>query len=97
MAYLKDTGQVKGNRGNLKLNLEGLGAAKKSITWADLKRWVLGDKPTMAKIATSLGYKPMSLKHYCFKQMKSGVAEDLYVKVRAAKDASGGDGDDAEE
>lgn len=97
MAYLKDTGQVKGNRGNLKLNLEGLGAAKKSATWGDLKRWVLGDKPTMAKIATSLGYKPMSLKHYCFKQMKSGVAEDLYTKVRAAKDASGGEDDTGEE
>lgn len=95
MAFLKDTGQVKGNRGNLKLDLVGLGPASRSTTWGDMKRWVLGDKETMTKISKSLGYAPMSLRSFCFKQMKNGVAEDLYNRMRSSKDQSGGDdGDD---
>lgn len=94
MAYLKDTGQVKGQRAALKLNLEGLGPAKVSLTWEECKLWVLGDKEAMTKVSTKAGYKPMNLRAFCFKQMKSGVAEDLYVKVKAAKDANGSSDDD---
>lgn len=94
MAYLKDTGQLKGQRGNLKLNLEGLGPNKKLLTWMDAKLWVLGDKEAMTKISKKVGFPPMNLRSFCFKQMKSGVAEDLYIKTRTAKDASGGDKDD---
>lgn len=94
MAYLKDTGQVKGQRAALKLNLEGLGPAKVSLTWEECKLWVLGDKEAMTKISTKAGYKPMNLRAFCFKQMKSGVGEDLYVKVKAAKDANGSSDDD---
>lgn len=86
MAYLKDTRQVSGNRANIKLNLEGLGKAKRSLTWLDCKLWVLGTKEDMIRISKQAGYPPMSLKSFCFKQMKSGVAEDLFVKARAAKD-----------
>jgi hypothetical protein len=95
MAYLKDTGQVKGQRAALKLNLEGLGPAKVSLTWEECKLWVLGDKEAMTKVSTKAGYKPMNLRAFCFKQMKSGVAEDLYVKVKAAKDASGSSDEDS--
>lgn len=95
MAYLKDTGQVKGQRAALKLNLEGLGPAKASLTWEECKLWVLGDKEAMTKVSTKAGYKPMNLRAFCFKQMKSGVGEDLFVKVKAAKDASGSSDEDS--
>lgn len=93
MAYLKDTGQVSGQRKALKLNLEGLGKAKKPLTWEECKLWVLGSKEDMAKISKIAGYQPMSLRAFCFKQMKSGVGEDLFNKARVAKDAGGGDDD----
>jgi RecA/RadA recombinase len=88
MAYLKDTGQISGNRGALKLNLEGLGKAKTSLTWEECKLWVLGSKEDMIKISKKAGFAPMSLRKFCFKQMKSGVGEDLYVKRKAEKDSS---------
>lgn len=94
MAYLKDTGQIIGQREKLKLRLEGLGTAKRTVTWAEMKLWVLGDKEQMTKISTALGFKPMSIRAFCFKQMRSGVAEDLFVKSRASKDAKGGSDDD---
>lgn len=94
MAYLKDTGQIVGQREKLKLRLEGLGTAKRTVTWAEMKLWVLGDKEQMTKISTALGFKPMSIRAFCFKQMRSGVAEDLFVKSRASKDAKGGSDDD---
>lgn len=97
MAYLKDTGQVKGNRSSLKLNLEGLGAAKKPLTWEECKLWILGKKEDMAKTSEKCGYKPMSLRYYCFKQIKSGVGEDLFNKMRAASDQRGGGDDDGDE
>lgn len=96
MAYLKDTGQVKGTRAALKLDLLGLGKAK-VLTWDQCKLWVLGSKEDMIKVSKAAGYQPMSLRNFCFKQMRSGVAEDLYVKQKAAKDASGNDDDDNEE
>jgi hypothetical protein len=37
----------------------------------------------------------MNLRAFCFKQMKSGVGEDLFVKVKAAKDASGSSDEDS--
>jgi RecA/RadA recombinase len=93
--YLKETGQITGKRAKFVLNLDGLGAAKKPVTWMVLKKWILGDKETMTSISTQLGYKPMSLRAFCFKQMRDGVAEELYVKTKGSK--SKASEDDAEE
>jgi RecA/RadA recombinase len=83
--FLHITGQLKGNRKKFTLNINGLGAAKKPVTWEDLKKWVLGNKEEMTKISTSLGYKPMSLRALCFKQIKDGTAEELYLEQRNSK------------
>lgn len=80
--FLRQTGQIKGTRAGFKLNLEGLGASKKPIPWQVLKKWVLGSKEDMSKISTIMGYKPMSLRAFCFKQIRDGVAEDLYLKTK---------------
>jgi RecA/RadA recombinase len=95
--YLRETGQLTGkNRKNMYLNLSGLGEGKKVISWQQLKEWVLGDKKIMTEHSVRLGYKPMNLRSFCFRQMTSGVAEKLYVAKRNQKKSKSMD-DDAPE
>jgi len=83
MLYLKETGQITGaKRIKMELNLDGIGKAKKSVSWMTIKQWVLGTKEEKTKICIALGYKPMDLRMYCFKQMENGKAEELYVAKR---------------
>jgi RecA/RadA recombinase len=97
ICFLKETGQLSGKRKAFKLELHGLGKAKKPVDWMTLKRWVLGDKDTMTQISKELGFKPMSLKAFCFKQMEKGVAEELYVAYQSAKDAGKKDKDEEDD
>lgn len=86
MHYLRLTGQLSGKgREKLLLSLEGVGKAK-PLTWYDYKAWVLGDKEQMIKISKKAGFKPMSLRSYCFKQIASGKGEELYVKCNEEPD-----------
>jgi RecA/RadA recombinase len=81
--FLKETGQLTGkNKGSIWLKLEGLGEAKKSLSWFELKQWVLGDKATMSAISQKAGFKPMDLRRFCFRQLQKGVAEAAYVAKR---------------
>jgi RecA/RadA recombinase len=84
--YLKETGQLKGSssRKPFQLDLDGFGKAKKPVSWMMLKQWVLGTKEEKVKICTTLGYKPMDLRKYCFKQMSTGKAEELFVALRGS-------------
>jgi RecA/RadA recombinase len=86
MIYLRETGQMKGNeRKKLQLDIDGIGAAKGVANWMQLKRWVLGTKEEKKAVCTELGFvKPFDLRAYCFKQMKSGRAEQLYVERKDA-------------
>lgn len=81
--FLKETGQLTGKtKGGIWLKLESLGEAKKSLTWFELKEWVLGDKKRMSEISIKCGYKPMDLRKFCFRQLQKGVAEAAYVAKR---------------
>ena len=91
--YLSVTGQLTGRRVGFKLNLEGLGAGARAIPWQTLKKWILGDKETMTNISKAMGYKPMSIRAFCFKQVADGTGERLYVEHRRAKAGTGEDGD----
>jgi RecA/RadA recombinase len=83
--YLSHTGQVVGNdRKKLKVNIDGFGPAPKPVSWMTLKQWILGDRQTKTDICKELGYKPFDLRKYCFKQMRSGKAEELYSLTRSA-------------
>jgi RecA/RadA recombinase len=82
--YLKQTGQLSGARKAFKLNIEGLGKSKNALSWDELKLWVLGDKEAMTKISKKAGYAPMSLRSYCFKQIKSGIGDQLYSAVQSS-------------
>lgn len=93
--YLRETGQLTGkNRKNMYLNLKGLGEGKKVISWQQLKEWVLGDKTKMTEHSTRMGYKPMDLRRWCFRQLASGVGEELYVAKRNAKKSKSMDDDE---
>lgn len=86
MYYLKQTGQLIGKgRKSLSLKLEGIGTGK-GIEWSDYKLWVLGDKEQMIAICKKAGFKPMSLRAFCFRQMASGVGEKLYLTQRDVKE-----------
>lgn len=99
ICFLKETGQLSGGvkRKNFKLDLHGLGKAKKPVDWITLKQWILGDKDTMTAISKELGFKPMSLKAFCFKQMEKGVAEELYIAYQNAKEAGKKESDEEDE
>jgi len=93
--YLKDTGQLVGKRAAFKLKLGDFGVSK-PMSWADIKLWILGDKDAMIKMSKKAGYPNMSLRSICFKQIKSGLAEDKYIAAKngakmekAAKKAKG--------
>ena len=83
--YLKDTGQLSGTRKKFIVSLEGFDNKKKPVSWEQLKSWVLGDKETMSKISVIAGYKPMSIRNFCFKQLKDGIANDLFVKTKNSR------------
>lgn len=97
ISYLKETGQLSGQRKAFKLDLDGLGKAKTSIDWLGLKKWILGDKDQMTEISKTMGYKPMSIKAYCFKQMEKGRGEELYVAYQSDKSNKKGDDEDDNE
>jgi hypothetical protein len=95
--YLRETGQLSGKRKAFKLDIDGLGKAKKPIPWEFLKKWILGNKETMTKISAAMGYKPVNLRKYCFKQIVNGSGERLFIESQTARQgAVGGDeeGDD---
>jgi hypothetical protein len=92
--YLKQTGQLSGQRKGFKLNIEDLGKSKSTLTWDEMKQWVLGDKEAMTKISKKAGYNPMSLRQFCFKQIKSGVGDRLYSEVQASSAKSSEDDDE---
>ncbi|BAG41670.1 Rec A-like recombinase [Ralstonia phage phiRSL1] len=86
MHYLQSTGQLTAkNRKNMFLDLEGMGAAKRSIDWGTLKKWVLGSKEEKTKISQALGYKPMDLRAFCFKQVATGKGERCTTPSRTPR------------
>lgn len=92
--FLKDTGQLSGTRKKFMLNLHGLGKAKKPVDWDLIKQWVLGDRDKMTKISASLGYKPMSLRKFCFKLVQDNIAFDLATVIKNSKVKGNDEGKD---
>jgi RecA/RadA recombinase len=78
--FMRQTGQLSGKRAALRLNINGKGESKRTISIADFKYLVLGDKAIRVEMFKKLGYdKPMDLRAGIFKQLASGKAEDLYI------------------
>lgn len=79
--YLYATGQLVGRgRKQMKLKLEKT-EIEPSVTWPQLKTWILGTNEQKKEISTELGYpKAFCLRKYCFNQMSRGVGEKLYIE-----------------
>lgn len=79
--YLYLTGQLVGRgRRSMKLLLNKA-AVQPSITWEQIKLWVLGTTAQKKEICKSLGFtKSFDLRKLCFHQLRTGVGEKLYVE-----------------
>lgn len=79
--YLYLTGQLVGRgRKSIKLRLKKTDI-EPSVTWLELKRWILGNTNNKKEICAKLGYKkPFCLRKYCFTQLKKGIGEKLYLE-----------------
>lgn len=92
--YLNQTGQVSGVRKKLVLNLQGLGEAKRAITYEEFKVLILGTKEEWEPIYNKIGYKTIAMRKGLFSQMKKGTAEELYITNRNSKSKANDDEDD---
>ena len=92
--YLYVTGQLVGRgRKSMKLKLSKTDI-EPSVTWIDLKRWILGDRATKVEMCEKFGYKQkFCLRKFCFNQLKKGIGEKLYIEHAQSSSAE----DDSEE
>lgn len=92
------TGQVSGKRSSMTLNIQGLGQANKSLTWAEFKQLVIGTPDQIEAVCKKLGYKKMNLRKGLFSMMRKGKLEELYAATHKSRVNGGGKskGDDDE-
>lgn len=101
--YLKETGQISGQRNKIKFG-DGTPLAGKTLSWMEFKAMVDGDPELIKKGCQKLGLpKPIRIYEWCRKQIGDGKGYDLYLeniknqhtkKAAKAKAAEGGDDDD---
>ena len=77
--YLYQTGQVSGSKSAIKLQLDGMDPAKKTITWMEFKMLVLGSKEQQTTIYTKIGMTPINMRKGCTNQIRKGKGEDLFI------------------
>lgn len=105
--YLYMTGQIIAGgqkaRSKMVLNLDKYGKSKKTITWDEMKLWILGGRDGAIEICKKQGFtKPFPIRAWCKKQMQSGRGEELYsiadgAASEAPKEEKAGSDDAAEE
>lgn len=77
--YLKETGQVSGQRNKMKF-ADGTPFKGKVLSWMEFKAMVDGNKELMLKGCKKLGLdKPVRIYEWCRKQIESGKGYDLYL------------------
>jgi len=88
--YLRETGQISGQRSKLKLALDGRENPKKALPWMDLKALVIGTKAQRIEVWKSLmpGSRPFDLKGFCKKQLQERNGLDLYFSHMKASSAA---------
>lgn len=102
--YLKETGQVSGQRNKMKMG-DTTPFAGKTLSWMEFKALVDGDKELIKKGCAHLKLaKPVRIYEWCRKQIKDGIGYDMYLdnikavhtkKAAKAKD-KGSDTEDEE-
>lgn len=92
--YLTQTGQVTGKRNAMKICLEGRPVSK-TVSWMDFKTMVLGTTKEIRATCESVGMKPLRIREFCRKQLKSGEGLDMYYHIK--KESHGKKTADSEE
>ena len=90
--FLKETGQLSGQRNKIKLHIDGKEAATKAVTWLTFKEMVLGDKEDVTNAFQVAGMgKPYKIRDLCFKQLAAGKAQELFFKKLEGSDTDDDD------
>ena len=90
-------GMVSGKRSAITLNIPGLGPAKRTISWLEFKKLVLGDDETKEAICTKIGYRKLDLRKGLAKMSSDGRLEAMYLERARAKGAKAVGSDEEEE
>jgi RecA/RadA recombinase len=99
--YLKETGQIGGQRNKIKFG-EGTPFEGKVVSWMEFKALIDGDKEQIKKLCAKLApsKKPLRLYEWCRAQIASGKGYKLYLQTiknnntkKAAKAAEAADSD----
>lgn len=95
-------GVITGKRSSMRLNIPGLGEAKRNIDWLQFKKLIIGSAEQRAEICAILGYKTMNLRRGLINLSKKGTLDALYwenkqVKGKAKSDENDDDDDDADD
>lgn len=100
--YLKETGQISGQRNKIKFG-EGTPFAGQVVSWMDMKKLVDGKKELIKACCEKMKVKPIRIYEWCRKQIESGKGYDLYLDQikathtkKALKAAAKPDGEDEE-
>lgn len=102
--YLKETGQISGQRNKIKFG-DTTPFAGKTLSWMEFKAMVDGDKELIKKGCLSMKLaKPVRIYEWCRKQIKDGIGYDMYLDnikathtKKAAKAKAKGDDTEDEE
>jgi hypothetical protein len=98
-------GIITGKRSSMRLNIPGLGEAKKNIDWLTFKKLIIGTPEQRSDVCKALGYKPVNLRRGLINLSKKGALDALYweakqttgnAKAKAAADADDDADDDAD-
>lgn len=81
--YLVNTGQCGGKMNAMKLSIQGH-ECKRTVTWMQFKKLVLGSKAVMKEVYDELGMKPFHLRKFCIDQLHLKDGIERYFKVKQA-------------
>ena len=99
-------GIITGKRSSMRLNIPGLGEARKNIDWLSFKKLIIGTPEQRAQVCKSIGYKTVNLRRGLINLSKKGALDALYweskqtkgnAKAKASADESGADEDEDED
>ena len=78
-------GIITGKRRCMRLNIPGLGEAKRNIDWMQFKKLIIGTPEQRASICGILGYKTVNLRRGLVNLSKKGALDALYWEAKQAK------------
>jgi len=81
--YLVNTGQCGGKMNAMKLQIQGH-ECKRTVTWLQFKKLILGNRVMMKEVFAELGMKPFHLRKFCVDQLHLKDGIERYFKVKQA-------------